>query len=128
VRIQAHARANFGSLLRATEDGGLARVDCPDTQTGAIRHVICAAGRDGDDYIAKPFCRLADSKSYNAEVHCTETPKRNMGTSLRGSTCFATLGYTFTAALPPSAQSADPVTKLDMSLARNSAARAISSG
>lgn len=36
--------------------------------------------------------------------------------------------YIFTAALPPSAQSADPVTKLDISLARKSAAWAISSG
>lgn len=66
MSIPAYARANFQALLRAAEDGNLALMECADAQTGAMRYVICAVGRDSGDYIFTPFGHLADGNPYDA--------------------------------------------------------------
>ena len=64
--IPDHARANFQTLLRAAESGDLALMECADAATSEPRYVICAVGRDGDDYMFTPFGHLADGNPYDA--------------------------------------------------------------
>ena len=66
MSIPAHARTNFQTLLRAAEDGNLALMECADAQTGVMRYVICAVGRDSGDYVFTPFGHLADATPYDA--------------------------------------------------------------
>lgn len=66
MSIPEHARANFQTLLRAAEDGNLALMECADAQTGAMRYVICAVGRDRSNYVFTPFGHLADGSPYDA--------------------------------------------------------------
>lgn len=66
MSIPAYASANFQTLLRAAEHGHLALMECADAQTGAIRYVICAVGRDNGDYVFTPFGHLADGNPYEA--------------------------------------------------------------
>ncbi|MFW2829812.1 DUF6117 family protein [Brucella anthropi] len=64
MSIPDHARANFQTLLRAATCGDLALVECTEIATGEIRYVICAVGRDGDDYMFTPFGHLADGDPF----------------------------------------------------------------
>ena len=66
MSIPDHTRANFQTLLRAAADGNLALMECRDAATGEIRHVICAVGRDGVDFVFTPFGDLADGNPYDA--------------------------------------------------------------
>jgi len=66
VSIPAHARTNFQTLLRAAEDGNLALMECADAQTGAMRYVIYAVGKDNGGYLFTPFGHLADGNPYDA--------------------------------------------------------------
>lgn len=66
MSIPDHARANFQTLLRAAADGNLALVECADAETGAIRYVICAVGKDGGVFLFTPFGHLADGNPYEA--------------------------------------------------------------
>ena len=50
MSIPDHARANFQTLLRAAADGNLALLECADAETGAVRYVICAVGRDAGEF------------------------------------------------------------------------------
>ncbi|MDQ1157661.1 hypothetical protein QE385_001988 [Sphingomonas sp. SORGH_AS 950] len=64
MSIPAYARANFQTLLRAAEDGNLALMECADAQTGAMRYVICAVGKDNGDYVfAQSLRRLSAAQS-----------------------------------------------------------------
>jgi hypothetical protein len=62
--IPDHARANFQTLLRGAADGNLALMECNDI--ARPRYVICAAGRDGTDFVFAPFGHLADGNPYDA--------------------------------------------------------------
>ncbi|PTW63167.1 hypothetical protein C8N35_1011218 [Breoghania corrubedonensis] len=66
MSIPDHARANFQTLLRAAADGNLALLECTDAETGAVRYVICAVGRDGDEFLFTPYGHLADGNPYEA--------------------------------------------------------------
>jgi len=66
MSIPDHARANFQTLLRAAADGNLALVECTDAATGAPRYVVCAVGRDGQEFLFTPFGHLAEGNPYDA--------------------------------------------------------------
>ncbi|PVA11418.1 hypothetical protein DC366_00030 [Pelagivirga sediminicola] len=66
MSIPDHARANFQTLLRAAADSNLALLEYTDAETGAVRYVICAVGRDGGDFLFTPFGHLADGNPYDA--------------------------------------------------------------
>ena len=66
MSIPDHARANFQPLLRAAADGNLALLECADAETGAVRYVICAMGKDGGEFLFTPFGHLADGNPYEA--------------------------------------------------------------
>lgn len=66
MSIPDHARGNFETLLRAAGDGNLALMECADAVSGAPRYVLCAVGRDGEDYLFTPFGHLADGNPYDA--------------------------------------------------------------
>ena len=68
MSIPDHARANFQTLLRAAADGNLALLECTDAATGAPRSVICAVGRDGEEFLFTPFGHLAEGNPYDAYV------------------------------------------------------------
>ena len=64
MSIPDHARANFQTLLRAAADGNLALLECADAETGAVRYVICAVGRDDGEFVFTPFGHLADGNPF----------------------------------------------------------------
>ncbi len=66
MSIPDHARTNFNTLLRAAASGDLALVECADAVTGEPRYVLCAVGRDGDDYVMTPFGHLAPGNPFEA--------------------------------------------------------------
>lgn len=66
MAIPEYAKENFQTLLRAAQDGNLALMECADAATGAARYVICAVGRDNDDYVFTPFGHLAEVNPYEA--------------------------------------------------------------
>lgn len=66
MSIPDHARANFQTLLRAAADGNLALLESADAETGAVRYVICAVGRDDEEFLFTPFGHLADGNPYEA--------------------------------------------------------------
>lgn len=66
MSIPDHARANFQTLLRAAAAGNLALLECTDAATGAPRYVVCAVGRDGEDFLFTPFGHLAEGNPYDA--------------------------------------------------------------
>ncbi|MGE0502531.1 MAG: DUF6117 family protein [Rhizobiaceae bacterium] len=75
MSIPDHARANFQTLLRAAADGNLALLECTDAATGAPRYVVCAVGRDGEEFLFTPFGHLAEGNPYDAYVPpAPETP------------------------------------------------------
>lgn len=66
MSIPNHARANFQTLLRAAAGGNFALLECTDAETGAVRYVICAVGRDDEEFHFTPFGHLADGNPYEA--------------------------------------------------------------
>ena len=66
MSIPEYARENFQTMLRAAQDGNLALMECADAATGVPRYVICAVGRDNDDYRFTPFGHLAEANPYEA--------------------------------------------------------------
>jgi hypothetical protein len=58
-------QANFDTLLRAARLGDLALMECADAATGEPRYVLCAVGRDGEDYVMTPFGHLADGNPFD---------------------------------------------------------------
>ncbi len=60
------ARVNFETLLRAAQNGDLALLECADAATGVPRYVVCAVGRDENDFVFTPFGHLAEGNPYEA--------------------------------------------------------------
>lgn len=73
MSIPNHARANFQTLLRAAADGNLALLECADAATGAPRYVVCAVGRDGEEFLFTPFGHLTEGNPY--EAHFPPAPE-----------------------------------------------------
>ena len=74
MSIPEHARANFQVLLSAAANGDLALMECADAVSGEPRFVICAVGRDGEDFLFTPFGHLADGNPYEAYVPPSAAP------------------------------------------------------
>ena len=68
MSIPEHARANFQVLLSAAANGDLALMECADAVSGEPRFVICAVGREGEDFLFTPFGHLAEGNPYEAYV------------------------------------------------------------
>lgn len=64
MSIPDHARTNFQTLLNAATSVDLALMECTEVATGETRYVICAVGREGDDYMLTPFGHLADGNPF----------------------------------------------------------------
>ncbi len=74
MSIPDHAQANFRTLLRAAENGDLALMECADAVTGETRWVICAVGRNGEDFVFTPFGHLAEGNPFDAYIPPTTAP------------------------------------------------------
>ena len=68
MSIPNHARTNFQTLLRAAMGGDLALMECTEVASGETRYVLCAVGRDDDDYVMTPFGHLAPRNPYEAYI------------------------------------------------------------
>ena len=66
MSIPDHARANFHTLLRAAAAGDLALVECADAATGEPRYVLCAIGRNGEEFLITPFGHLTPGNPFEA--------------------------------------------------------------
>lgn len=66
MAIPEYARANFETMLKAAANGDLALMECADAVNGIPRYVICAVGRENDDYLFTPFGHLAEENPYEA--------------------------------------------------------------
>ena len=66
MAIPDYARANFETLMKAAKQGDLALMECTEVASGETRYVLCAVGRDDDDYVMTPFGHLADGNPYDA--------------------------------------------------------------
>ena len=74
MSIPEHARANFQVLLSAAANGDLALMECADAVSGEPRFVICAVGREGEDFLFTPFGHLAEGNPYEAYVPPSAAP------------------------------------------------------
>ena len=74
MNIPDDARGNFNTLLRAAASRDLALVECVDAATGEPRHVLCAVGRDGGDYVMTPFGHLAPGNPFEAYLPPEASP------------------------------------------------------
>lgn len=61
-------RANFETLIKAAKAGDLALMECTEVASGETRYVLCAVGRDGDNYVMTPFGHLAPGNPYEAYI------------------------------------------------------------
>lgn len=68
MAIPDHARANFETLLKAAQAGDLALMECTEVASGETRYVLCAVGRDADDYVMTPFGHLTAGNPYEAYI------------------------------------------------------------
>lgn len=68
MAIPDHARANFETLLEAARAGDLALMECTEIGSGETRYVLCAVGRDNQDYVMTPFGHLAPGNPYEAYI------------------------------------------------------------
>jgi hypothetical protein len=68
MAIPDHARASFETLLQAAQAGDLALLECTEVASGETRYVLCAVGRDADDYVMTPFGHLTPGNPYDAYI------------------------------------------------------------
>jgi hypothetical protein len=68
MAIPDYARTNFETLVKAAKAGDLALMECTEVDSGEIRYVLCAVGREEGDYVMTPFCHLAPGNPYDAYV------------------------------------------------------------
>lgn len=68
MAIPDHARINFETLVKAAKAGDLALMECTEVASGEPRYVLCAVGRDGDDYVMAPFGHLAPGNPYETYI------------------------------------------------------------
>lgn len=51
-------RKNLQTIIRAAEAGHLALMECTRKTDGQQVYVLCAVGKDGDDYVFSPFAEM----------------------------------------------------------------------
>ena len=68
MAIPDYLSRNFDTLLRAAKSGDLALMECSDAVTGEPRYVVCAVGRDGDEYLMTPFGHLLAGNPFDAYI------------------------------------------------------------
>ena len=66
MAIPDYARANFETLTNAAKAGYLALMECTEVASGETRYVLCAVGRETQDYVMTPFGHLAPGNPYEA--------------------------------------------------------------
>lgn len=70
MAIPDYARTNFETLVKAAKADDLALMECTEVESGEIRYVLCAVGRelgqDDGDYVMTPFGHLAPGNPYDA--------------------------------------------------------------
>jgi hypothetical protein len=66
MAIPHHASRNFQTLLQAARNDDLALMECLDAETRELRYVLCAVGRDGEDFVFTPFGHLAPGNPFEA--------------------------------------------------------------
>ncbi len=64
MAIPEHVRTNFNTLLKAATNGDLALLECSDAETSETRYVLCAVGRDHEDFVFIPFGHMAPDNPY----------------------------------------------------------------
>lgn len=68
MAIPDYARTNFETLVKAAKAGDLALMECTEVESGETRYVLCAVGRETQDYVLTPFGHLAPGNPYYAYV------------------------------------------------------------
>ena len=68
MAIPDYARANFETLMNAAKAGDLALMECTEVASGETRYVLCAVGRETQDYVMTPFGHLAPGNPYEAYI------------------------------------------------------------
>lgn len=68
MAIPEEPRTNFETLVKAAKAGDLALMECTEVASGETRYVLCAVGRDGDNYVMTPFGHLAPGNPYEAYI------------------------------------------------------------
>jgi hypothetical protein len=68
-------RANYQTLLRASDNGDLALIECTERATGRRVAVLAAIAFNGDEYVITPLARLFDSNPYEDLDPPSEQPK-----------------------------------------------------
>lgn len=68
MAIPDYARTNFETLVKAAQAGDLALMECTEVESGEIRYVLCAVGRNDGDFVMTPFGHLALGNPYDAYV------------------------------------------------------------
>jgi hypothetical protein len=68
MAIPDYARANFETLMNAANAGDLALMECAEVASGETRYVLCAVGRETQDYVMTPFGHLAPGNPYEAYI------------------------------------------------------------
>lgn len=58
-------RATLETIQRAARNGALAIVACTDKATKRPVTVLCAIGRENDDYVISPLAKLFDGNPYD---------------------------------------------------------------
>ena len=54
--------------MKAARAGDLALMECTEVESGEIRYVLCAVGRETQDYVMTPFGHLAPGNPYEAYI------------------------------------------------------------
>ena len=68
MAIPDYARVNFETLMNAAKAGDLALMECTEVASGETRYVLCAVGRETQDYVMTPFGHLAPGNPYEAYI------------------------------------------------------------
>lgn len=56
---------NFATLRRAWEGNNVALMECRRRSDGADVALICAVGREGDDYVFTPLAEMVNGNPYD---------------------------------------------------------------
>ncbi len=62
--ISKYHKENFKILQRAFKNGDVALLECQNRENGDVVAVICAVGRDNEEYVFSPFASLFNDNPY----------------------------------------------------------------
>lgn len=55
---------NFDTLTKAFKSGDVALMDCIENSTGEHVAVICAVGKEGEEFVFTPFCKFFNGNPF----------------------------------------------------------------